>query len=135
MIGRNGSDAISIASVVVALIFNIAANFFRRPVAADTQASAAGWVLNIIAVAFFAYAVFRILSRNIDRRRRENIRFQNSIRKLITYISNLRDLRTAAKYHKIFKCPSCGTRLRVPKNKGKLKITCTKCGQRFNGKT
>ena len=30
-----------------------------------------------------------------------------------------------------FRCPGCGTLLRVPKGKGKIKIVCRKCGNSF----
>lgn len=32
---------------------------------------------------------------------------------------------------KIEKCPNCGVKLRVPKAKGKLKITCKNCQHTF----
>ena len=31
----------------------------------------------------------------------------------------------------IQRCPNCGIRIRVPKNKGKLKITCQSCKTEF----
>ena len=33
------------------------------------------------------------------------------------------------------KCPGCGNTLRVPKGKGKLYVTCPRCGERFIKKT
>ena len=33
--------------------------------------------------------------------------------------------------NKIIKCPECETKLRVPLDKGKLKITCKKCSHEF----
>ena len=33
--------------------------------------------------------------------------------------------------YKVVDCPSCKTRLRVPKGKGKLKISCPKCSHSF----
>lgn len=41
----------------------------------------------------------------------------------------------ADKDHKIFKCPSCKTYLRVPRGKGKILITCSNCGHKLNKKT
>ncbi len=31
----------------------------------------------------------------------------------------------------IVKCPVCGTSLRLPSGKGKLRVTCTSCGEKF----
>jgi LSD1 subclass zinc finger protein len=33
------------------------------------------------------------------------------------------------------KCPGCHNMLRLPRGKGKLQVTCPKCGERFNKKT
>ena len=37
--------------------------------------------------------------------------------------------------YKVINCPNCSTRVRVPKNKGKIKVTCKKCGENFIIKT
>lgn len=37
--------------------------------------------------------------------------------------------------YKVINCPNCSTRIRVPKNKGKIKVTCKKCGEKFITKT
>jgi ribosomal protein L37AE/L43A len=42
---------------------------------------------------------------------------------------------TDAKTHRYFKCPDCKTKLRVPKHKGKIIITCPKCKTEFKRKT
>ena len=33
--------------------------------------------------------------------------------------------------HRIFRCPSCDQRVRVPRGRGKIEITCPRCGQTF----
>ena len=37
--------------------------------------------------------------------------------------------------YKIFQCPKCGQKLRVPRHKGKIAIHCRKCGEEFIRKT
>ena len=37
--------------------------------------------------------------------------------------------------YRFFKCPSCRTRLRVPRGKGKINIRCPKCSRQFIKKT
>jgi DNA-directed RNA polymerase subunit RPC12/RpoP len=29
------------------------------------------------------------------------------------------------------KCPECGQKLRLPADKGKLRVTCSECGHKF----
>lgn len=37
--------------------------------------------------------------------------------------------------YKFFRCPSCKSRLRVGRGKGKIQITCPRCGLRFRGRS
>ena len=39
------------------------------------------------------------------------------------------------KEHKYFTCPNCKTVCRVPRGKGKIVITCPKCGGEIRGKS
>ena len=33
--------------------------------------------------------------------------------------------------YKIFKCPDCGQKIRIPRHKGRIEITCPKCKTKF----
>ena len=123
MVGRYGPDHLSIAMIIVSLVLNV--------VHAVTRIAPIIFVSYI----FIALALFRLLSRNIVRRRAENdifIRYWWPIR---TKIGRMVKSVKYRKTHKFFKCPSCANTLRVPKGKGKLQITCPKCGERFVKKT
>jgi predicted RNA-binding Zn-ribbon protein involved in translation (DUF1610 family) len=91
--------------------------------------------LMYVSYVILALALFRMLSRNIPRRRAENdvfIRYWWPIRtKANRAVANVKH----RKEYKFFECPSCGNTLRVPKGKGRLQITCPKCGERFIKKT
>ncbi len=63
MQGRYGSDQLSIAAVIAALVLNLAANFTRF------------LPLSLLSVILLFISFFRIFSRNIERRRRENQKF------------------------------------------------------------
>ena len=39
------------------------------------------------------------------------------------------------KHYKYLICPQCTQRLRVPRGKGRLIVTCTRCGNRFETKS
>ena len=123
MTGRYGPDHLNVAMIVFSLVLSLL-----------------NAVLAFRPITYFSYVIlalvlFRMLSRNIPRRRAENDRF-------IRYWWPVRTkaLRAAAniKHRKTFrflKCPSCDNTLRVPKGKGRLQITCPKCGERFIRKT
>ena len=123
MTGRYGPDHLGVAMIVVSLVISLISNIFHfMPVI-------------YISYLILILAVFRMLSRNIARRRAENdkfIRYWWPVRtKLGRSWANVKHRKT----HKFLKCPSCGNTLRVPKGKGKLQITCPKCGERFIKKT
>ena len=123
MTGRYGPDHLGVAMIVVSLVLSLVRGITRfEP-------------LVYVSYIILALAVFRMLSRNITRRRSENdkfIRYWWPIRtKFVRAGSNIKHRKT----HKFFKCPSCRNTLRVPKGKGRLQITCPKCGERFIKKT
>ena len=115
MIGRYGPDHLGLAMIIVAFILTILnVIFWRTP-------------LLYLSYIFFGLVIFRMLSRNIIRRRAENDRFirywwpiRTKIKNLITKIKDKRK-------YKYYKCPTCKTSMRVPKGKGKIRITCPKC--------
>lgn len=39
------------------------------------------------------------------------------------------------KHYKYLICPQCTQRLRVPRGKGRLRVTCTRCGNKFEAKS
>jgi hypothetical protein len=123
MIGRNGVDILAAACIIAALVVNMLANMLGL------------YIINVIAFAILAYAVFRILSKNVGKRREEAFRFKNLLSSAWVSFAGWRSRRAESKDYKFFTCPACKCRLRVPRNKGKIKVTCTKCGQRFDGKT
>ncbi|MBQ5503975.1 MAG: hypothetical protein IIT95_02655, partial [Oscillospiraceae bacterium] len=72
---------------------------------------------------------------NIRKRRAENDKFIKYWWPFKTKAQNFfRRIKDSRKY-KFFRCPSCKNRLRVPRGKGKIKVTCPKCGERFQKKT
>ena len=80
------------------------------------------FLFEIIGIALFAYADYRALSKNITARRAENARYQEMVRNIKEKIHPT----GADKTHRVYICPnkSCGQKIRVPKGKGKIEITC-----------
>ena len=123
MTGRYGPDhlgvALMLASIVVSLLSNIP--FLS--------------LLFILSYAFLIIAFFRMLSKNITKRRAENDKFLKFWwpvkRKFKLRYEQIKNRKT----YKFFRCHSCKNILRVPRGKGKIQITCPKCGERVIKKT
>lgn len=88
-----------------------------------------------LAMALLLWAAFRVFSRNIKKRYLENLHYMQHVASVIKRIRVRREMHRQRKDYKFFVCPSCKTNLRVPKGKGKINITCCKCGNRFQGKS
>ncbi len=127
MAGRNGPDHLNRFLSVVFLILSVGSMFVRNPRLAS--------VLYTLSMALFFYVMFRMLSRNIYRRQQENGAYLRERYKITSWWNGLRDRWAQRKDYKFYKCPSCRTRLRVPRGKGKLNIVCRKCGTSFQRRT
>lgn len=84
-----------------------------------------------IAVVLWAYTIFRMMSRNISKRTAENYRFYNAKSAMNNTIAQKkREFGTRKQYH-YYRCPQCSQKLRVPRGRGKIQISCPKCGKQF----
>ena len=93
-----------------------------------------GRLLRLLALVCALLAFYRMLSRQVDRRRVENDRFMEAVRPVVRWY-NVRKCRRQDKDHCYFKCPNCGQQLRVPKGKGHIQVTCRSCGASFEKNT
>ena len=127
MAGRNGPDHLNRFLSVVFLILSVGSMFVRNARVASALYS--------LSMALFVYVMFRMLSRNIYRRQQENGAYLRERYKITSWWNGMRDRWAQRKDYKFYKCPSCRTRLRVPRGKGKLNIVCRKCGTSFQRRT
>ena len=130
MYGRNGSDQLGRAAIVAALVLDVVSMFVIR----NRHLQLVGILLYWVAIALLLYAIFRAFSKNLYKRREENSKF-------LRWTWKVKNGRSAAKArhadtaHKYFTCKNCKTICRVPVGKGKVIITCPKCGAQIHGKT
>ena len=122
MAGRNGVDQLSRAIMYAVLILFIASVFTHGKLSS---------VLMMLAVIGIVYMYFRVFSRNTAKRRAENTRYMQRTYSMRTYFRNLGERWKQRRDYKFFRCPSCGTLLRVSRGKGKIKVVCRKCGNSF----
>lgn len=122
MAGRYGSDQLGLALLGLYLVLALLSRLFRSS------------LLSLLATAVILWGFYRMLSRQIDRRRAENDKFLELARPIVHWY-NVNKCRRNDKEHCYFKCPNCGQPLRVPKGKGKISVTCRSCGASFEEKT
>lgn len=118
MQGRYGMDDLSRFLSMAALILIVLSAFLRSS------------FLNILVWAVLFYCYYRMFSKNIAGRYAENQKFLNlkyqlRSKKFGGFAANKDNTK------RIFKCPTCGQKVRVPKGKGKISIHCPKCGTDF----
>ena len=123
MAGRYGADPLSFAMLIAALVLNLIA-------------SISGIVLiSTLSAVLIVLCFYRMFSRNFARRRAENQKFMGVWNKVKNFFRRQQDKLRQSKDFRFFKCPSCKNNLRVPKGKGKIYVTCPRCGERFIKKT
>lgn len=132
MYGRYGGDTLNkvllgvyVALVILFSVSSLVISFFPGiPASVDAILYAVYLTLSILLIVVI---FFRIFSRNIAKRRKENEKFCGFFRLLR---NRFRDRKT----HVYRKCPQCKVILRLPKAKGKHYVVCPRCKHRFQTK-
>lgn len=105
--------------------------------------------LTAVAAAAILFAVLRLFSKNPTRVYQQNMKYLTAVTAVKNWFRSLfgqgksRPANRTRKHptlkelkdYKYFVCPQCAQRLRVPRGKGKLRVTCTKCGNKFEIKS
>ena len=81
------------------------------------------------------YALFRGLSHNTAARQREDLAARAFSDALRARLSGAWTRLCQSRDYRFYTCPGCGSRLRVPRGKGSIQITCPCCGHRFGGRS
>lgn len=118
MYGRYGNDSLNLFLIVFYLILYL--------LFAVTHFELLYW----LSLALVFVTLFRLLSRNIPARQKENSQFMRLAGPVIQWYRLQRTMRRD-KDHRYFKCPNCGQQLRVPRGKGRITVTCRSCGASF----
>lgn len=137
MQGRYGVDGLNRFLSVLCLVLIILQMFLR-------------WgLLSYIVLALLIYMYYRMFSRNIPKRYAEGQRFDAATVKVrawwkgvwwnITHareaLANWNTERARNKNYHIYKCPRCNQKIRIPKGKGHIMVTCPKCRFEFHKKS
>lgn len=81
------------------------------------------------------YSIYRSLSKNKNKRYNELRIFENSLFKMKQKLNLYKNKFEQNRNFKILTCPNCSQKLRIPRKKGSVTITCKKCGKKFEGKS
>ena len=126
MAGRRGADGLSLFLVAVGALRSFVGQLLGQR-----------WVL-WICWALWLLAFWRMLSKNTGARERENQWFLGwfspAARKAALHAAEAPQRRAekeVRRAYRIFKCPGCGQKLRVPRGRGKIRIHCSRCGKDF----
>ena len=120
--GRNGFDTLAKAVWWTALIL-IILNMLLGTITL--------WFLSLV---LYAYAIFRIMSRNYLKRQKENLRFKKIISRPRNFFRLRKNQWRDRKTHVYRKCPQCKNVLRLPKRKGSHTVNCPCCHRVFSVK-
>lgn len=122
MIGRYGVDEFSKTMAFTAVFLSLLRLFLH------------GWaslILSFLTLFLIIFVLFRTFSKNINRRVMENHKFLSKTNKLRAWLRFTKTRYNDRKTYRYIKCPNCKNYSRVPKGKGKIKITCRVCKKQF----
>lgn len=122
MTGRYGGDELCIALIVLDLILWL--------IGAITDL----WIFSLLSFVCCIIAIWRMMSKKIYQRQKENrvfMQYWSPIQRGFAQWLFRRKDRT----HRYIRCKKCKERLRLPRGKGRIEVTCPKCRERFLTKT
>ncbi|MFT3951082.1 MAG: hypothetical protein QM689_03895 [Oscillospiraceae bacterium] len=123
MYGRYGGDKLGIALAVLSFLIQGVVSLFHI-----------GFLI-LIAWIPLIFMLYRTFSKNIRKRQAENEWFLGVFGRMQFRMHKRTAGFRSYQTHKVFKCKSCGQKLRVPRGRGKINVTCAKCGTQTIRKT
>ncbi|MBQ5320823.1 MAG: hypothetical protein J6K88_01990 [Oscillospiraceae bacterium] len=115
MMGRYGIDKLFYFLFAVYFVLSLINSFVSS------------WIIYLISLTLMFIMFFRVFSKNIYKRQRENAKFET----LYYKVKNKLKIRKYDPYHVFRKCPKCKTTLRLPRRNGKHTVCCPKCKTDF----
>ncbi len=123
MTGRHGPDNLGMFTLIAGLACSI-------------LGSLTGFaLLSLVGMALYVWTLFRMFSKNNEKRWEENRKYielsSNWKTKVSQFIKRMKNRRD----YKYFKCPNCKVLLRMKRGSGEKDITCVRCGHQFKQKS
>ena len=142
---RRGIDELGRTMLIAALVLSIVGMVVSRSV---------GWlrvVLSLLSGVLLVLIVLRMFSKDFNKRNQENMKYltiETSVKNWFRRTFGKKNKGGAysaprakragknptwaeMKQYKYLICPQCAQKLRVPRGKGRIRVTCTYCGNVF----
>lgn len=119
MIGRYGVDQFNRFLLGLSVVLLLLSSLFGRG------------FLYFASIIVLTFSYFRIFSKNFSQRTKENNTYLYYKDKLVRFFKRGKNNTSQRINYHIYKCPKCKQKIRIPRGKGKIMITCPKCGTEF----
>lgn len=119
MYGRYGNDQLSKLYLGLALVC-LVLNLLTRLT-----------LFYVAGILFMGYGIYRSFSKNIAKMSAQNQKYLNWRYQRIVKYNNEKKHWAQRKEYRFYKCPGCKQKVRVPRGRGKIAITCPKCRHEF----
>lgn len=123
MRGRNGSDELGTAAIAISFVLLVI-----------NALTGARWLSGLAFLAA-AYSCWRMSSTNVAQRRAENRAFLSKLGPVGSWLRSPSAATHEARAYKHLTCPNCHQRVRVPRGKGRLRVTCPSCKTKFEARS
>ena len=119
MAGRYGNDQLNQFIFIVAIISMVLEIITRQS------------LFYTLTLVLLILAYVRVFSRNINKRYEENMKFLQKKDTILNKFIKQKYYAAQRRNFHIYTCPQCKQKIRIPKGKGKISITCPKCRTSF----
>lgn len=119
MYGRYGNDQLGAMLTGVSVACLVVYLFIRIP------------FIYLAGVALLSYSVYRTFSKNTAKMAAQNQKFLTWRYRQAVKKDNAKKHWAQRKDYRFYKCPKCRQKVRVPRGRGKIAITCPKCTTEF----
>lgn len=128
MQGRYGFDSLSnflLMEAFILIFLNLIISF------TPLRISLISLLFSLLSWLIIVYCYIRVFSKNYAKRKAQNDRFLMRTAGIREKLKKRRALRRIRRTHHIYSCPGCSQKIKIPKGKGKIVITCPKCRMEF----
>ena len=119
MIGRYGTDGLKQILSIDSLVLLLIASFCRVS------------LVTYLCAALLIFCYYRTFSRNISMHTEENYKFYTLKDRVDNKFKGWKEQWANRKLYHYYRCPQCRQKLRVPRGRGRIQISCPRCGTQF----